>query len=187
MDTIDIYIRGTQVATQAHADAMEAALRSYVDTQDNALEAALETQGTELQGEINTLRDYVDAQDEALTQDINALSDDLSALSDTVDANYNELSQAIEDVTLQGSDNVTITNKVLDVSILNTDAETYSSMSQTDKDRYLLAFVEPMAELTPEDLSTLENILNDAEPTQTVIDMTDEEVNDALDNIIGGE
>lgn len=71
-------------------------------------------------------------------------------------------------------------------SIFNGDEDEYEALTQEQKDAYFLAIVNPL--ITPENinLNTVEQIILDETPTETVIDMTDEEVDESLNTIING-
>ena len=75
---------------------------------------------------------------------------------------------------------------VHDTMFLRCNTEQYATMSEEERNSYLIAIVEEMADLDNTDLYNLTNILNNDTSTEMVMDISENEAIAITDEIIGG-
>lgn len=73
------------------------------------------------------------------------------------------------------------------VKVFEGDEDEYNALTQEERDAFLIAIVNPFIEEDEIDLDVIEEILSDVTSTETELDLTDEETEAVVDNIIGGE
>lgn len=69
-------------------------------------------------------------------------------------------------------------------SIFDGSEKDYEALTQEQKDAYFLAIVNPLAKPTEQELQTVNTIIG--ANTETIVDLTDEELEESVDTIIGG-
>lgn len=94
------------------------------------------------------------------------------------DAELKKVDKKIENTVNEG-----IASKI---TIFDGDEDEYLTLTQEQKNNYLIAIVNPLAVLNEEEVSVLDDILLDSEPTMTIMNLTDEEIEAELDIIING-
>ena len=84
------------------------------------------------------------------------------------------------------NEQITQVNNNMEARVFQGNITTYNALTDAQKNAYDIAVVEPLATLAEEDLSLVDSIVG-GEATETVIDMSEREINEVLDNIIGTE
>lgn len=116
-----------------------------------------------------------------------------AAIIDTinyVNTKYNETKNytntKIDETTEYVNEQITQVNNNMEARIFRGNITTYNALTDAQKVAYDIAIVEPLAGLSEEDLSLVDSIVG-GEATETVIDMSEREILEVLDNIIGSE
>lgn len=73
-----------------------------------------------------------------------------------------------------------------DTMFLRCNTEQYATMSEEERNSYLIAIVEEMAELDETDLTNLTEVLSDGTSAEMVMDISENEAISITDEIIGG-
>ena len=73
-----------------------------------------------------------------------------------------------------------------DTMFLRCNAEQYATMPEEERNSYLIAIVEEMAELDETDLTNLTEVLGDGTSEEMVMDISENEAIAITDEIIGG-
>ena len=74
----------------------------------------------------------------------------------------------------------------VDAKIFQGNVVTFGNLTEKEQKAFDIAIVEPLAELEEEEILLVDSMVG-GDSTPTVIDMSENEIHNALDNIIGGE
>ena len=92
----------------------------------------------------------------------------------------------IEETTNYINEQVTVINNEMDARVFQGNITTFSNLTEKEQKAFDIAVVEPLVILTDEELELVNSIVG-GEQTPTVVDMSENEIHNTLDNIIGGE
>ena len=143
--------------------------KSYINEQINTINSSVNEQ-------INTTNNYVNEQ---INTTNNYVNEQITQVNNNIDTKIDETTTYINKQITQVNNNMN--NRVFQGNIT-----TYNALTNAQKNAYDIAVVEPLAKLAEEDLSLVNSIVG-GEATETVIDMSEREINEVLDNIIGTE
>ena len=74
----------------------------------------------------------------------------------------------------------------VDAKVFQGNVTTFGNLTEKEQKAFDIAIVEPLAELEEEEILLVDSMVG-GDSTPTVIDMSENEIHNALDNIIGGE
>ena len=74
----------------------------------------------------------------------------------------------------------------VDAKIFQGNVTTFGNLTEKEQKAFDIAIVEPLAELEEEEILLVDSMVG-GDSTPTVVDMSENEIHNALDNIIGGE
>lgn len=92
----------------------------------------------------------------------------------------------IEETTNYINEQVITINNEMDARVFQGNITTFSNLTEKEQKAFDIAVVEPLAELADEEILLVDSMVG-GDSTPTVIDMSENEIHNALDNIIGGE
>ena len=144
-------------------------MKSHFNEQINTINSSINTK-------IDETKNYVNEQ---INTTYNYINEQINTTNNYVDTKIDETTTYINKQITQVNNNMN--NRVFQGNIT-----TYNSLTDAQKNAYDIAVVEPLAKLAEEDLSLVDSIVG-GEATETVIDMSEREINEVLDNIIGTE
>lgn len=131
----------------------------------------------------------VQASLETTKQEINTtLEDTTNELNETLEATKAEINAELEATTKELNDNLDDMSNELEnkrVKIFDSNVVKYEELSEEERMSFDIAIVAPAVSLTDEQLASINTMVGDE--TETVVNMSAEELNNQLDNIISGE
>ena len=131
----------------------------------------------------------VQASLETTKQEINTtLENTTNELNETLEATKEEINAELEATTKELNDSLDSMSNELEnkrVKIFDSNVVKYEELSEEEKMSFDIAIVAPAVNLTDEQLASINTMVGDE--TETVVNMSAEELNNQLDNIISGE
>lgn len=115
-----------------------------------------------------------------------AINETKSYVNEQINTTNNYVNTKINETTAYVNEQITQVNNNMEARVFQGNITTYNALTDAQKNAYDIAVVEPLATLAEEDLSLVDSIVG-GEATETVIDMSEREINEVLDNIIGTE
>lgn len=139
---------------------------------------------------LNVVKEYTDESNFLLSNHINDINDNLTAQIDAVNRDLSsQLDTVNSDLVSQLDELNTQQNNLasqVDGLYLRCNEEQYALLTEAQKNSFLVAIVEEMADLDNTDLYNLTNILNNDTSTEMVMDISENEAIAITDEIIGG-
>lgn len=113
-------------------------------------------------------------------------TEDKTTLVAAINEVFASSNTAINETKTYVNEQIAQVNNNMEARVFQGNITTYNALTDAQKNAYDIAVVEPLAELAEEDLSLVDSIVG-GEATETVIDMSEREINEVLDSIIGTE
>lgn len=124
----------------------------------------------------------------ALNTAVNNMMQNISETYETkenINNHINTINQNINTITNNYSTKTYVDEKI-DARVFQGNITTFNNFTEKEQNAFDIAVVEPLATLAEEEISLVNSMVG-GEETETVIDMSENEIHSALDNIIGGE
>lgn len=124
----------------------------------------------------------------ALNTAVNNMMQNISETYETkenINNHINTINQDIDTITNNYSTKTYVDEKI-NARVFQGNITTFNNLTEKEQKAFDIAVVEPLAELADEEI-LLVNSMVGGEETETIIDMSENEIHNALDNIIGGE
>lgn len=115
-----------------------------------------------------------------------AINETKNYVNEQINTTNNYVNTKIDETTAYVNEQITQVNNNMEARVFQGNITTYNALTDVQKIAYDIAIVEPLAKLAEEDLSLVDSIVG-GEATETVIDMSEREILEVLDNIIGTE
>lgn len=115
-----------------------------------------------------------------------AINETKNYVNEQINTTNNYVNTKINETTTYVNEQITQVNNNMEARVFQGNITTYNALTDAQKIAYDIAIVEPLAKLAEEDLSLVDSIVG-GEATETVIDMSEREILEVLDNIIGTE
>ncbi len=115
-----------------------------------------------------------------------AINETKNYVNEQINTTNNYVNTKIDETTTYVNEQITQVNNNMEARVFQGNITTYNTLTDAQKIAYDIAIVEPLAKLAEEDLSLVDSIVG-GEATETVIDMSEREIIEVLDNIIGTE
>lgn len=115
-----------------------------------------------------------------------AINETKNYVNEQINTTNNYVNTKIDETTTYVNEQITQVNNNMEARVFQGNITTYNALTDAQKIAYDIAIVEPLAKLAEEDLSLVDSIVG-GEATETVIDMSEREIIEVLDNIIGTE
>lgn len=115
-----------------------------------------------------------------------AINETKNYVNEQINTTNNYVNTKIDETTAYVNEQITQVNNNIEARVFQGNITTYNALTDAQKNAYDIAVVEPLAKLAEEDLSLVDSIVG-GEATETVIDMSEREINEVLDSIIGTE
>ena len=115
-----------------------------------------------------------------------AINETKNYVNEQINTTNNYVNTKINETTTYVNEQITQVNNNMEARVFQGNITTYNALTDAQKIAYDIAIVEPLAKLAEEDLSLVDSIVG-GEATKTVIDMSEREILEVLDNIIGTE
>lgn len=115
-----------------------------------------------------------------------AINEVFASSNTAINETKNYVNEQINTTNNYVNEQITQVNNNMEARVFQGNITTYNALTDAQKNAYDIAVVEPLATLAEEDLSLVDSIVG-GEATETVIDMSEREINEVLDNIIGTE
>jgi 3-phosphoglycerate kinase len=115
-----------------------------------------------------------------------AINEVLASSNTATNETKNYVNTKVNETTTYVNEQITQVNNNMEARVFQGNIANYNALTDAQKNAYDIAIVEPLAELAEEDLSLVDSIVG-GEATETVIDMSEREILEVLDNIIGSE
>lgn len=84
------------------------------------------------------------------------------------------------------NEQVTTINNEMNARVFQGNITTFNNLTEKEQKAFDIAIVEPLASLSDEELALVDSMVG-GDPTPTAVDMSENEIHNVLDNIIGGE
>lgn len=124
----------------------------------------------------------------ALNTAVNNMMQNISETYETkenINNHINTINQNIDTITNNYSTKTYVDEKI-NTRVFQGNITTFNNLTEKEQKAFDIAVVEPLAELADEEI-LLVNSMVGGDSTPTVVDMSENEIHNALDNIIGGE
>lgn len=128
----------------------------------------------------------VTAINEVFASSNTAINETKNYVNEQINTTNNYVNTKINETTTYVNEQITQVNNNMEARVFQGNITTYNALTDAQKIAYDIAIVEPLAKLAEEDLSLVDSIVG-GESTETVIDMSEREILEVLDNIIGTE
>ena len=115
-----------------------------------------------------------------------AINEVFASSNTAINETKNYVNEQINTTNNYVNEQITQVNNNIEARVFQGNITTYNALTDAQKNAYDIAVVEPLATLAEEDLSLVDSIVG-GEATETVIDMSEREINEVLDSIIGTE
>jgi len=115
-----------------------------------------------------------------------AINEVFASSNTAINETKNYVNEQINTTNNYVNEQITQVNNNMEARVFQGNITTYNALTDAQKNAYDIAVVEPLAKLAEEDLSLVDSIVG-GEATETVIDMSEREINEVLDSIIGTE
>lgn len=124
----------------------------------------------------------------ALNTAVNNMMQNISETYETkanVTNSINAINTTLNTVTTDYATKVYVDDKIAS-KVFQGNVTTFGNLTDKEQKAFDIAIVEPLAELKEEEILLVDSMVG-GDSTPTVIDMSENEIHNALDNIIGGE
>lgn len=124
----------------------------------------------------------------ALNTAVNNMMQNISETYETkenINNHINTINQNINIITNDYSTKTYVDEKI-NARVFQGNITTFNNLTEKEQKAFDIAVVEPLATLADEEI-LLVNSMVGGEETETIVDMSENEIHNALDNIIGGE
>lgn len=115
-----------------------------------------------------------------------AINETKNYVNEQINTTKNYVNTKINETTTYVNEQITQVNNNMEARVFQGNVTTYNALTDAQKNAYDIAVVEPLATLAEEDLSLVDSIIG-GEATETSIDMSEREIHEVLNNIIGSE
>lgn len=115
-----------------------------------------------------------------------AINETKNYVNEQINTTKNYVNTKINETTTYVNEQITQVNNNMEARVFQGNVTTYNALTDAQKNAYDIAVVEPLATLAEEDLSLVDSIVG-GEATETSIDMSEREIHEVLNNIIGSE
>lgn len=151
--------------------------------------SGLQQDVAKVQASLETTKQEINTTLENTTNELNkTLEDTTNELNETLEATKAEINAELEATTKELNDNLDDMSNELEnkrVKIFDSNVVKYEELSEEERMSFDIAIVAPAVSLTDEQLASINTMVGDE--TETVVNMSAEELNNQLDNIISGE
>lgn len=115
-----------------------------------------------------------------------AINEVFAKSATAIDETKTYVNTKIEETTNYVNEQITIINNEMDARVFQGNVTTFGNLTEKEQKAFDIAIVEPLAKLEEEEILLVDSMVG-GDSTPTVIDMSENEIHNALDNIIGGE
>ena len=142
-------------------------------------------------GDVNSLSTedkttLVAAINEVLATVTTANAETTSYVNTKITETTNYVNTKITETTNYVNEQINIINNNMEAKVFQGNVLTFSELTEKEQKAFDIAVVEPLAELEEEEILLVDSMVG-GDSTPTVIYMSETEIHNALDNIIGGE
>lgn len=128
----------------------------------------------------------VAAINEVFAKSAAAIDETKTYVNEQINNTTNYVNTKIEETTNYVNEQITILNNEMDARVFQGNVTTFGNLTEKEQKAFDIAVVEPLAKLEEEEILLVDSMVG-GDSTPTVIDMSENEIHNALDNIIGGE
>lgn len=128
----------------------------------------------------------VAAINEVFAKSNTAIEETKTYVNEQINETKTYVNTKIEETTNYVNEQVTVINNEMNARVFQGNITTFSNLTEKEQKAFDIAVVEPLVILTDEELELVNSIVG-GEQTPTVVDMSENEIHNTLDNIIGGE
>lgn len=136
--------------------------------------------------DFSMIGDVEDLSTEDKTTLVAAINEVLATATTANTETKNYINTKIEETTNYVNEQVNIINNNMESRVFQGNILTFSELTEKEQKAFDIAVVEPLAELEEEEILLVDSMVG-GDSTETVIDMSENEIHDVLDNIIGEE
>lgn len=128
----------------------------------------------------------VAAINEVFAKSNTAITETTNYVNEQINETKTYVNTKIEETTNYVNEQITIVNNEMEARVFQGNITTFNNFTEKEQNAFDIAVVEPLATLAEEEISLVDSMVG-GDSTPTVIDMSENEIHNALDNIIGGE
>lgn len=128
----------------------------------------------------------VAAINEVFAKSNTAITETTNYVNEQINETKTYVNTKIEETTNYVNEQVTTINNEMNARVFQGNITTFSNLTEKEQKAFDIAVVEPLAELAEEEILLVDSMVG-GDSTPTVVDMSENEIHNALDNIIGGE
>ena len=166
---------------------MKSHFNEQINTTNNSVNTKINEIKNSVNEQINTINSSVNTKIDETKNYVNEqINTTNNYINEQINTTNNYVDTKIDETTTYINKQITQVNNNMNNRVFQGNITTYNSLTDAQKNAYDIAVVEPLAKLAEEDLSLVDSIVG-GEATETVIDMSEREINEVLDNIIGTE
>ena len=136
--------------------------------------------------DFSMIGDVEDLSTEDKTTLVAAINEVLATATTANTETKNYVNTKIEETTNYVNEQVNIINNNMESRVFQGNILTFSELTEKEQKAFDIAVVEPLAELEEEEISLVDSMVG-GDSTETIVDMSENEIHDVLDNIIGEE
>lgn len=128
----------------------------------------------------------VAAINEVLTTATTTNAETKNYVNTKIEETTNYVNTKITETTNYINEQINIINNNMESRVFQGNILTFSELTEKEQKAFDIAVVEPLAELEEEEISLVDSMVG-GDATETIVDMSENEIHDVLDNIIGEE